>query len=135
MDEKSLDNLRLDLAFNNVIYLIENKNTNLSRSSKVYIGWAKQYFQNATKSIDSMLSLESSESYFITPHLLEIIKHFKENVNSDSIQKAKSIRTEFNYIIKSLDSLKENPEKFYTTENSQIILNHFNNFVEVVANQ
>ncbi len=135
MDEKSLDNLRLDLAFNNVIYLIENKNTNLSRSSKVYIGWAKQYFQNATKSIDSMLSLESSESYFITPHLLEIIKHFKENVNSDSIQKAKSIRTEFNYIIKSLDSLKENPEKFYNTENSQIILNHFNNFVEVVANQ
>ena len=135
MNEKILDNLRLNIAFRDVQHLIENKENNLSQSSEVYIGWAKEYFQNATKSIDSMLNFESSETYFITPHLLEIIRSFKENENSDSIQKAKEIRTKFNYIIKSLDSLKENPREFYNTKDSEVILNYFNNFIEVVKDQ
>ena len=135
MDENFLQNLKLNITFYNVKYLIENKKSDLGKNSKVYIEWAREYFQNATRSIDSMLDFESSGSYHITPHLLEIIKYFKENENPNSVQRAKNIRTKFNYIIKSLGNLKESPKEFYKGEDAPIMLDYFNNFVDVTINQ
>ena len=128
MNEDFLENLKLNVAFNSVKYLIENNETNLKESSKIYVGWVKDYFESAIKSIDSILDFEDSKGYFITPHLLEIVKSFEENKNPNSVQRAKDIRNKFLYINSSLDRLRENPREFYGTIDSKMMLEHFNNF-------
>jgi hypothetical protein len=120
---------RLNIAFDDITSLIKTKDVNLSSTSKIYIGWAREYLKGATKSLDLILKSETYKAYFPTNYLNEVIIPLNDNNQPNSVQEAEDIKSKIDYIIKSLDKLKENPNEFYNTKASEEVFNYLTNIL------
>ncbi len=122
------ENSDLKLAFTGIRNLIRNNKNELDEKSNNYIDIAKYYFNNAMNSMEPLINQASNKSYVITPSLVQTIKYFEERDISDPVQRAKRIQENFEKIISSLDELKQNPQSFYRSEDSDLIGVYFNKF-------
>jgi len=119
----------LELAVKSVCFLIERK-SNLSENSVMYIQLAKDYLQNATKSLDTIANHEKYESYHFTPYLKELIEETGgkkiEGLSKDDVLNVKS---KLVLLTDNLDKLKKNPHAFYETKASREMLEFFKSFL------
>lgn len=125
MDEdQSLDDFKYNIALTNVCYNIK-KRLNLSENSKVYVDWTKKLLQNVTKSLDSIMSIKKGTTYFITPHLTDIINSYIgiNEIYQVHLEDIEKLKNDFLLMSNKLDDLKENPQKFYKTKDSEKIFN------------
>jgi hypothetical protein len=121
----AFDDFRHYVTFHSICYNIEKKE-NLNSNSQIYIQWAKDYFSDVTKSLDSMIDPEVG--YYFTPHLLDLIKvdHKKKRFSK---QDASKMKLKINSLIDKLDKMKEDPDKFYKTKDSKEVFDFFKKIV------
>ncbi|MCX6750677.1 MAG: hypothetical protein NTZ83_04425 [Candidatus Pacearchaeota archaeon] len=111
------DQFAFEIAFNHVCYLIENK-SNLNNNSEIRIEQAKQYFQSAKTSLDSIVK-SGYEYSSQTPYLKEIIKYCGKDISKISSKDVNELKGELSSVLNKLDNLKKNPQEFYKTDDSE----------------
>lgn len=125
---KTQEQFGFELAFNHINFLIERKK-HLTKNSRVYIQWAKDYLQSATKSLDSMIDNEKYESYHFTPYLAELIESVGKKKEGFSKNDALEVKDKLSSLMVNLDNLKKNPYKFYSTNASKETSDFFKKFL------
>lgn len=125
------DEFKHNIAFHSICYNIERKEK-LNPNSQIYIQWAKEYFLDITKSLDSMIDPEGD--YYFTPHILDIIKvnHKKKRFSKEDASKMK---VKINSLIDKLDKMNEDSDKFYKTKDSKEVFNFFNKIIHYFDNE
>jgi len=108
------------LIFNYISEQIEYNRTRFSEMGKDYIESAKDFFDNITYALESIIN--PKQEYFLIenlPKLHEVIVGKKE-FSKRSINKAVKKLTEHK---KQLDNLVENPEEFYQSKDASELSN------------
>jgi hypothetical protein len=127
IEEVNLEDFHYNIAFNSICYNIKGK-LNLTETSKIYIEWAKEYFENVKKSLDSILNPQT-KMFHITPHLKEVLECSKKYREKISLDEVKRFREKIISLDKNLSRLSKNPQKFYNTKDSEEVFNFINKIV------
>lgn len=123
--ENDFDNMKLNIISDNVLYLIKNKNENISETSKLYLGWAKDYFKDVGKSIDSILDFDDEKGYYFVSNSKKIFLILNNNVKPRDYFDAEKIKYNADSIIGGLDFLLNSPGKFYESKISKNLFDYF----------
>lgn len=133
--ESQAERFNLEITFSYIKYMLDSQKTESTENSQTYILLAKEYFRNAAKSLDKMLDKHNGNPLSLPPYFMEISSYLNENNIPTSFKDADTLKYRFNFILESLDKLEKNPGKFYGTEDSRIILGHFENLLTGLASK
>jgi hypothetical protein len=119
-----MDKFEIGIIFKNISYLITNKITKLSDSSKANLIKSINFFNELIKSLDSLnysaqINEKENNSYIFFPNLQELVSsvpNIPQNINKKEILFAKKY---FLDIINQIENLKNDPEKFYAGKRSE----------------
>jgi hypothetical protein len=96
----------------------------LNEDSIFYINSARKFLKKTTKSLDSILNIKlnirEDEDFYIQSPLKDIIDIYGKDASKISADDFIELKEMFSSIINKLDNLKENPKKFYNTEDADI---------------
>lgn len=129
--EEALDQFALEIAVNNIIYLIEKKQKP-NNNSKEYFEWVKDYFNSATKSLDTMIN-PHEKSYHFTIYLKELIECTGKELKRFSYNDALEVKAKLHSLSGNLDNLSKNVPAFYETNASRDMLKFFKDFLPKIC--
>lgn len=123
-----------EIIFSNINYLISNKITELSGTSIAYLEKAVQYFSDLIKSIESLAGSsspieEENSSYFIFPDLKKVVSSVPDTRLNITEKSLSDIKKYFSETISNIENLKNDPKKFYDSDQSEKL----NNFAKSLS--
>ncbi len=117
-----VNRLEIEIIFNNINYLIENKIENLSESSLLYLDKSIEFFTHLIESLNSLTysttAVNQNQSYVVFPNLKEVVSSVPNTPKKISEKDLSSLTKYFSSIIENIKELKRNPNNFYSSDNS-----------------
>lgn len=107
------DDFKHDITFESLLDLIDRRG-NFDKESSLYIEWAEKFFNDLSDSLEKILNPKNEERYYsLEPNIMEIIGDINKKRGGFSCIDLMELKNDFNYLSFSLKNLKENPLKFY----------------------
>jgi len=111
-----LESYKIQVSFDSVRYLIENKQFPINENGKANIERSISFLNNVTQSIDSLNTPKSEEkAYYFTPKLKDIIS-IRSNKAVISKRDLNDSRNYFNEIKTQLEIMMVDPKKIYVSQ-------------------
>lgn len=119
----AFDNFRHNISFHSLCDIIQREGS-LDESSRVYVKWAKEFFNEITKSLDSMLNpREKGGYYFMEPSLKKILEIYGKDTSKISGGEIAEIRQNFGMVLTKLENLETDASNFYKSGDSEYTFN------------
>jgi len=109
-----IEKFEYEVLFNFMSHSIRNKKTDFSENSKVYFDDTKNFFR---KIVRGLTSIVNGEPYFVK-NLRKIVELAGYNTLNNSQQDLKNTIYGFKNTLRQLDSLKQNPKRFYENKDA-----------------
>jgi hypothetical protein len=109
------DNFRHYITFDSLCNVIQNKKK-VSKNSRTYAGWAKEFFEDVSKSIESMLNPpEEGGYYFMEPPIKEVFARCGKDISRMSAGEINEMGQNFQVISNNLEEMMQDEAVFYET--------------------
>lgn len=123
-----LENLKYEVAFNSICYAIKQKNIDSKEIFDQRINFCKGFFESIITGLESLTKGE----YHLVENLELIVNLFGyEKISEENMQ---GIILDVRKTIKNLDKLKESPQEFYNSNESERLYTVSRKIKEVYSN-
>ena len=112
----TLDNYKIQVSFNTVRSLLEQKQFPINESGKANLQWSISFLKGVMQSIDSLDTPKNQENtYHFTPKLRDIIniKYNRSKISKEELDQSKIY---FNEIRSHLEVMMNDPQKIYSSQ-------------------
>jgi hypothetical protein len=120
----SFENMSIQVSFNTVFHIVENKQTAISENGKANLDRSIQFLNNVIRSIDSLGKNSGSNTkdvFYFVPNLKEMINILENKSPEISEEKVQKSREHFFKVKSGLELLQQHPQEFYSSSDFRLL--------------